>query len=158
MSLMGDRIKMKREENDLTMAELGAILGVQASAVNKWEKGHVSNIKRSTIAKMADLFDVNPVWLMGLEGGELAYYDAEIPTLKGTDHIKLDSLTLTAEESYIIKKYRVDEKFRNVVKALNGYEPTIPVLEAPPKKPNAYIPVLGAKKVGKIKKSKEDLA
>lgn len=156
MSLMGDRIKMKREENGLTMAELGSILGVQASAVNKWEKGHVSNIKRSTIAQMANLFDVNPVWLMGLDGDNTAVYDAEIPTLKYVDHLQIEIPTLTAEEREIIQKFRVDEKFRNVVKALNGYD-DIPVLRASAH-PNTFHKVPALNKTAKTRKSKEDLA
>lgn len=67
MSEMGKRIKDKRTEYNLTMNELAEKLGVQASAVNKWEKGAVENIKRSTIAQMAKLFDCSPAWLMGLD-------------------------------------------------------------------------------------------
>ena len=67
MSEMGQRIREKRLENDLTMNELAEKLGVQASAVNKWEKGAVENIKRSTIAQMAKIFDCSPGWLMGFQ-------------------------------------------------------------------------------------------
>lgn len=156
MNIMGDRIKMKREENRLTMAELGAILGVQASAVNKWEKGHVSNIKRSTISQMAQLFEVSPVWLMGLDN-DTAYYDVSIPTLEDIPHIEVEAPTLTQEERELIQKYRVDVKFRNVVKALNGYDETIPVLKAPPiPKVSNEIPTL--KKTAKIKRRKDELA
>lgn len=69
MSTMAQRIKEKRLEYHLTMEELGQKLGVQKSAVNKWEKNQVENIKRSTIAKMAEIFQCRPSWLMG--------YDAE---------------------------------------------------------------------------------
>lgn len=175
MSLMGDRIKMKREENGLTMAELGSILGVQASAVNKWEKGHVSNIKRSTIAQMAKLFDVNPVWLMGLDGGEIASYEPEIPTLKYVDHFQLEDLTLTEEERNIIHKYRTDHNFQKIIKALNVYENSIPKADIPitvkPGKTDKelfklqsksqHIPYLGdnisVKKVSKVRKTKDEI-
>lgn len=62
---MGKRIKLKRLEANLTMEELGTKLGVQKSAINKWEKGMVTNIKRSTIQAMAEIFDCSPIWLMG---------------------------------------------------------------------------------------------
>ena len=155
MNTMGDRIRTKREENGWTMAELGAILGVQASAVNKWEKGHVSNIKRSTISQMARLFDVSPVWLMGLDDSVM-HFDIETPDMKGVDHIRVEIPTLSPDECKIIQKYRADENFRNVVKALNGYDETIPVLKATPL-PNVSneIPVL--KKTAKIKKRKDEL-
>lgn len=65
MSEMGKRIKQKRLEKGLTMEELGSKLGVKASAINKYEKGIVENIKRPTIKKMAEIFDCDPNWLMG---------------------------------------------------------------------------------------------
>lgn len=43
---MGERIKQKRQEKGLSMQGLADLLHVGRSAVNKWEKGHVQNIKR----------------------------------------------------------------------------------------------------------------
>lgn len=64
---MAERIYQKRIENNMTMEELANRLNVGKSAVNKWEKGHVTNIKRETIQKMADIFGCSPAWLMGLD-------------------------------------------------------------------------------------------
>lgn len=64
METMGDRIHKKRIELGMTMDELGAKVGVQKSAVNKWEKNVVENIKRSIVADLADAFECDPVWLM----------------------------------------------------------------------------------------------
>lgn len=60
---MGDRIKEKRIEKGLTMEQLADRLGVGRSAVNKWEKGYVKNIKRSTIEKMCLILDCSPAYL-----------------------------------------------------------------------------------------------
>ncbi len=62
---MGERIKCLRENAKMTQKELGAIIGVQKSAIRKYEKGEVENIKRSSIKKMADVFGVSPCYLMG---------------------------------------------------------------------------------------------
>ena len=70
MKTMGQRIHDKRVEYGMTMEELGAKLGVQRSAVNKWEKGEVLNIKRSYIKAMAELFRVSPAWLMGMDDAD----------------------------------------------------------------------------------------
>lgn len=64
---MGEIIHDLRVRDGLTMEELGAKVGVQSSAVNKWEKGLVKNIKQSTIQKLSDIFDVTPTYLMGYE-------------------------------------------------------------------------------------------
>ena len=61
---MGDRIKDLRERIGLTQEELGEKIGVQKSAIRKYEKGEVENIKRSAIGVMADLFGVTPDYIL----------------------------------------------------------------------------------------------
>ncbi len=67
MNTMGKRIYMKRTENGMTMKQLADRLGVQTSAINKYEKGAVENIKRKTIEDMAKIFKCSPSWLMGFD-------------------------------------------------------------------------------------------
>ena len=62
---VGERIAQKRKENNLSMEELGRMLGVGKSAINKWEKGIVGSIKRDKIIQMAKIFDCDPAWLGG---------------------------------------------------------------------------------------------
>lgn len=61
---MGERIKALREDKRMSQEELGKLCGVNRAAVNKWEKGQVENIKRSTIQKLSDIFDVTPCYIM----------------------------------------------------------------------------------------------
>jgi len=72
MNEMGNRIRTKRLEKNLTMEELGNMLGVKASAINKYEKGIVENIKRPVIKKMSEIFECDPLWLMGFDGPQVA--------------------------------------------------------------------------------------
>ena len=64
---MGNRIKELRIAAGLTQTELGDQLGVGSSAVAKYEKGRVKNIKQSTIAKMAEIFGCTPSYVMALD-------------------------------------------------------------------------------------------
>lgn len=64
---MGDRIKQLRIEHGLTQTELGKYIGVQKSAIRKYEKGEVQNMKRSTIQILSNLFNVAPTYLMCLD-------------------------------------------------------------------------------------------
>ena len=64
---MGERIRYLRESKGMTQEELGEKIGVQKSAIRKYEKGEVQNIKRSNIKKLADIFGVSPTYLMCLE-------------------------------------------------------------------------------------------
>jgi repressor LexA len=66
---MGDRIKQLRIDKGLTQEELGNILGLQKSAIAKYENGRVENLKQSTIKKMAELFGVDPSYILGIDKG-----------------------------------------------------------------------------------------
>lgn len=62
---MSERIKEQRIRLGLTQEELGLKLGLQKSAIAKYENGRVENIKRSVIAKMAEVLECSPSYLMG---------------------------------------------------------------------------------------------
>lgn len=55
---IGLRIKEARLAKGLTQEELGDIVGVQKSAIAKYENGRVVNIKRSTLQKLAKALDL----------------------------------------------------------------------------------------------------
>lgn len=64
---MAERIKERRVLMGLTQEELGERLGLQKSAIAKYENGRVENIKRSIIANMAEILECSPAYLMGWE-------------------------------------------------------------------------------------------
>ena len=66
---IGEKIKRLRKERSMTQEELGEAIGVQKAAINKYETGVVVNLKREIIAKIAKVFEVNPVWLMDDQDG-----------------------------------------------------------------------------------------
>ena len=61
---MGARIKEARIAKGMTQEELGKIVGVQKSAIAKYETGRVVNIKRSTLQKIASALNINPSTLI----------------------------------------------------------------------------------------------
>lgn len=61
---MAQRIRDCRKHAHLSQKELAAKMGVKEAAVSKWENGKVTNIPRSTIKALADLFGVHPCYLM----------------------------------------------------------------------------------------------
>ena len=54
----GERIRYYRKLNDMSMVELAHRIGVQHSAIYKYEKGIVTNIPKDNIEKIADVFDI----------------------------------------------------------------------------------------------------
>ena len=83
---MGEIIKKLRLEKGITQEKLGEIIGVQKSAIRKYESGKVQNMKRSSIKKMADYFGVSPSYLMGLSDNPKVDSNTEAPTLP-SEHI-----------------------------------------------------------------------
>lgn len=63
----GDRIKQARKAAGLTQTELANKIGVKFSTIHKYESGMIVNLKRDTIAALAQALDVKPSWLMGME-------------------------------------------------------------------------------------------
>ena len=66
----GEKIRKRRIELNMTMDDLGKAIGVQRSAVNKYEKDQI-DMKASTIAAIAKVLMVSPVYLLDdVEDGE----------------------------------------------------------------------------------------
>lgn len=63
----GERIKLVRQELNLTLEKFGTILGVQKSAISKLEKGNV-NLTNQMAKSICREFNVNYAWLMNGEG------------------------------------------------------------------------------------------
>ena len=56
---IGKYIKDLRTQKGISQEELGKVVGVQRAAVQKWESGRTQNLKRATIQKLADYFNVS---------------------------------------------------------------------------------------------------
>ena len=57
---IGQKIKEARKRKGITQEDLGNIVGVQKSAIAKYESGRVVNIKRSTLQKIASALNIRP--------------------------------------------------------------------------------------------------
>ena len=83
-------INQKKKE----VEELAEKIGVNKSSISKWENSQVDNIKRTYIAKMAELFHVKPSWLMG--------YDSESDITVTYEKPGSDSVTLQVDHAPIM--------------------------------------------------------
>lgn len=78
---MGERIKQLRIRHNMTQEELGKAVGIQKSAVQKWEKGYTENLKRSVIETLSKIFEVSPSYVMALEDKSTSVTTRKIPLL-----------------------------------------------------------------------------
>lgn len=64
---IGNKIKALREQQKLTLEQVGDIVGVGKSTVRKWETGEIANMRRDKIASLAKALHTTPAYLMGWE-------------------------------------------------------------------------------------------
>lgn len=57
----GEVIKKLRNEKKFTQTELGIMLGVNTSSIQKYESGATKNLKLETIRELCHIFDVPPI-------------------------------------------------------------------------------------------------
>ena len=61
---IGEKIKKLRKEAGMTQAELADKLGLKDSVIAKYENGRIPDLKRTTIAGLAKVFNVSPMYFM----------------------------------------------------------------------------------------------
>lgn len=62
---MSDKIKELRISQNLTLEQVGDVVGVGKSTVRKWETGMIANMRRDKIALLAQALHTTPEYLMG---------------------------------------------------------------------------------------------
>lgn len=78
---LGDKIKNRRLDLDLTLQEVADIVGVSKSTVQKWESGNIENMKRDKIALLAKALNVSPLFIMGIDDREMKNKTNRIPLI-----------------------------------------------------------------------------
>ncbi len=110
---MAERIKERRKAMGYTQTELGEKLGLQASAIAKYENGRVKNMKRSVIANMAKVLECSPTYLMGLE------YEEKVASLDNIYSIELKRFPLLGEIACGVPIYANDDRESYVMAGTN---------------------------------------
>ena len=104
---MQNKIKERRIALGLTQEDLADKLGLQKSAIAKYESGRVENIKRSVIKKMAAALDCSAIYLLDFDGEQITPQEDQLLKYFRTlnDGGKLRALS-AIEELTEINRYR----------------------------------------------------
>jgi len=62
---ISEKIRILRNNLGLTLEEVGNYVGVSKSTVRKWETGEIANMRRDKIARLAEVLQTTPEYLMG---------------------------------------------------------------------------------------------
>mgnify|MGYP003296454078 CR=1 FL=1 len=102
---IGQKIKDARIKKGLTQEELGSIIGVQKSAIAKYESGRVINIKRSTLQKLAVALDMkgSDLVIEQEEPEDLADFVSRIISSPVTVEYIKKYLLLTKEQQVVVR-------------------------------------------------------
>lgn len=103
---IGGKIKAARLAKDMTQEELGRLLGVQKSAVAKYESGKIVNIKRSTLKKISDILNIRP--------SELIFDESPAKAAELHARIVTDFELMEALKDY----YKLDDANKKIVRDL----------------------------------------
>ena len=60
---MGDRIKMLRRSQSLSMEAMGKIVGISAAAIAQWESGATTGIRPDNFLRFCAYFGADPYWV-----------------------------------------------------------------------------------------------
>ena len=103
---IGRKIREARVARGLTQEQLGEIVGLQKSAIAKYENGRVVNIKRSTLQKLANA--------LGLRGSDLIIEADPKGAAELSAKVLLDSELMEVIEKY----YSLSEEKKKMVREL----------------------------------------
>lgn len=63
----GYRLRKCREQHGYTIDDIAKRTGTNKNKIERWETGNTSDIGSNVLTILADLYDVNEVWLMGYD-------------------------------------------------------------------------------------------
>lgn len=91
-------IKQRRLELGLTQAEVAKMVGVSEGTISRWESGHIANMKRDRINKLAIALKIQPAELI-VEDDQPAFADLlDLEEVLPPDEVRLIELYRLADE------------------------------------------------------------
>ena len=85
---IGERIKERREEMNLSAWEVAEQLGLSKATIHRYESGEIKKIKLPIIESIASILKVNPDWLIGKSEDKYKISNIEYVEKTGAKDIK----------------------------------------------------------------------
>ncbi len=107
---IGEKIRSARIARGLTQEELGKMVGLQKSAIAKYENGRVVNIKRSTLQKLAQA--------LNLRGSDLIIEADPKGSAEFSAKVLLDSELMETIERYYTLSADKQKMIRDLIRSM----------------------------------------
>ena len=104
---LAQRMKQLRLERGLTQEQVGQIIGVAKSTIMKYEKGELTNLKRTSVQKLSEFFGVTPQYLLALT-------DDKEPTLDAMEEDLVNRFRALSNAQKIYVYKAIDHLLRQV--------------------------------------------
>lgn len=109
---IGDRIKARRTELDISAAELAEMLSMSKATIHRYENGDIRNVKLPVAEAIARELKVNVLWLLGKSDRKeteekskddiLAMMDAIIERVEGSSTLVSGGCVIRKERRWVI--------------------------------------------------------
>lgn len=107
--IIGQKIKNIRKDRQLTLKDLGVLVGISESNTKRYEDGQIKKVSILAIKKFADALHVDPAFLVGWK--HEPYSTLSLPQLSSIEKELLKAYrTLPAHDKEEVKEF-VDFKF-----------------------------------------------
>ena len=63
--ILGARIKRRREEMNISVAEIAEQTGLSRATIHRYESGDIKRLKLPVIESIAEMLNVTPEWIIG---------------------------------------------------------------------------------------------
>ena len=72
-------LKKRRLEKNLTLDDVGKLVGVSAATISRWESGDIENMRSDKIVKLANALEISPAVILGWNESKVypSYEDTE---------------------------------------------------------------------------------
>ncbi len=128
---VGKIIFDRRTALSLTQKDVADYVGVSEATVSRWESGHIDNMRRDRIAKLAKILQISPLVIMGVDEPDPApappapQKSGGLPELNARDErdiqkrlkSMLDDLDPNAGLAYYNGQEPMDDETRDLIRA-----------------------------------------
>lgn len=112
---IGNRIKLRRKELNMSAEELGKRLGKDRSTIYRYENGDIENMPLDILPELAAALDMSQQQLMG--------WESEEELQKTKEKIFGNDLAEIEETADVISRMNKEEGFRKLILKINKLNP-----------------------------------